>query len=414
MEPATDLCPPLDGTDACAPLPAAFSRVRYFYGKRLSVSDFVDQQLYHASKLRFHNRHAHGAGVLCGLGITPFGGSSNMLRVGKGAALDRCGREIVVGWDQCIDLNAWIQSGIAARKAKKPSSQWPQTALVSGKLELAVVLRYAECAVGPEPAPRDACSCDDGGCQFGRIREGFSLEVVEASEVGQAGDPARFPSYAGIETSLANAVTPADFGGGLSAVITASAGQPADEDGLLLGTLKAAVDSSNQVTGVELTPLSPGLLLVGTGVLQELFWRALTAQWEPAALLGDSPTIVSARFDTGSPRKIVFELSSPIIPATAPKTRFALHRLDPSTGWVTANAAQLSVTVTTSPDRIELSYTNADGFFAPSQQYRVAITGDDARPICDASMRPLLPLRFAWDFATDSTGAARPAPFATP
>src|SRR5687768_1949891 len=88
---------------ACCPLPPEFVRMRYFFGQRLGVVDFAEEQSYHAGKQRFHNLRAHGSGVLCGLRaerfVWPMGaaGPSTVLMVRRGAALDACGREIVVG-----------------------------------------------------------------------------------------------------------------------------------------------------------------------------------------------------------------------------------------------------------------------------------------------------------------------------
>ena len=54
-------------------LPAGFFRLRYFYGKQLRLADYVDEQLYHSGKMRFHNRHLHGAGLMCGLKVPTHG-----------------------------------------------------------------------------------------------------------------------------------------------------------------------------------------------------------------------------------------------------------------------------------------------------------------------------------------------------
>ena len=63
-------CPcEIPALDPCEPLPVGFVRLRYFFGKRLGVADFADEQQYHAAKQRFHNRRLHGSGVLCGLGL---------------------------------------------------------------------------------------------------------------------------------------------------------------------------------------------------------------------------------------------------------------------------------------------------------------------------------------------------------
>src|SRR5438874_1054149 len=138
----------LDG-DGCAPLPDAFVRLRFFMGKRMGVVDFDDLQRYAAGKVRFHNLRLHGSGIVAGLGLEQPDVNQPILRVRKGAALDGCGREIIVGYDQCIDVDDWLQKQVAARLKTDPNSKWPLTALVGGVLPLYVGLRYRECAGSP-------------------------------------------------------------------------------------------------------------------------------------------------------------------------------------------------------------------------------------------------------------------------
>ncbi len=90
-------------------LPAGFFRVNYFHGKEMRLADYVDEQRYHAGKMRFHNEKLHGAGILCGLKLSAMDPEGTLLRVGRGAAIDACGREIVVGFSQCVDVAAWFQ-----------------------------------------------------------------------------------------------------------------------------------------------------------------------------------------------------------------------------------------------------------------------------------------------------------------
>lgn len=69
-------------------------RNRYFYGKLLTVRDFEAEQNYAGAKRRLINRVVHGAGVVCGLGVTR--SDDTTLLIGSGMALDYLGREIVV------------------------------------------------------------------------------------------------------------------------------------------------------------------------------------------------------------------------------------------------------------------------------------------------------------------------------
>jgi hypothetical protein len=174
------------GSDPCAPdtgcivPPAEFVRLRYFFGQRLNVVDLTDEQAYVVGKQRFHNLRAHGVGILCGLlasrYVYPQGSDPNakttLLRVSKGSALDPCGREIIVGWDQCIDVAAWF--------AQHPAAQGEVDA--DGGLHLWILLCYRECPSDPSPAPRDPCGCTSDGCEFARIREGFELKLITDTE----------------------------------------------------------------------------------------------------------------------------------------------------------------------------------------------------------------------------------------
>mgnify|MGYP005759749517 FL=1 len=71
-----------------------FERNRYFYGKLLTVRDFEVEQRYHCTKRALLNRLIHGAGVVCGLGVTASDESTLMIE--SGMALDYQGREIVL------------------------------------------------------------------------------------------------------------------------------------------------------------------------------------------------------------------------------------------------------------------------------------------------------------------------------
>ena len=71
-----------------------FERNRYFYGKLLTVRDFEVEQRYHCTKRALLNRLIHGAGVVCGLGVTASDESTLMIE--SGMALDYQGREILV------------------------------------------------------------------------------------------------------------------------------------------------------------------------------------------------------------------------------------------------------------------------------------------------------------------------------
>jgi hypothetical protein len=71
-----------------------FERNRYFYGKLLTVRDFVSEQTYVSDKRRLTNRLLFGSGVVAGLQVVAVDEKS--VSVETGVALDQLGREIVV------------------------------------------------------------------------------------------------------------------------------------------------------------------------------------------------------------------------------------------------------------------------------------------------------------------------------
>jgi len=156
-------------------VPGEFTRLRYAYGLRLGAVELSDEQSYLVGKHRFHNARCHGPGVLCGLRVGRFvwpqGASedarSTMLRVWRGAAMDGCGREVLVPCDQCIDVAAWFAE---TRGELKLDHKPP-------RLKIWVGLRYRECPSDPTVVPRDPCGCDSGGCAYTRVREGFELRL---------------------------------------------------------------------------------------------------------------------------------------------------------------------------------------------------------------------------------------------
>ncbi|TBL80766.1 hypothetical protein [Paenibacillus thalictri] len=71
-----------------------FERNRYFYGKLLTVRDFMSEQSYYSDKRRLTNRLLFGSGVVSGLQAVAVDDKS--VSVETGVALDQLGREIVV------------------------------------------------------------------------------------------------------------------------------------------------------------------------------------------------------------------------------------------------------------------------------------------------------------------------------
>lgn len=133
--------------------PFPLERNRYFYGKLLTVRDFETEQRYHGAKRALVNRLIHGAGVVCGLGVTASDESTLMIE--SGMALDYQGREIFL-----------------------PETLFRKLQMLEGQEELAghkdayLCLTYHEEGVEPVNA---AGAEGEAGRQFDLTREGYRL-----------------------------------------------------------------------------------------------------------------------------------------------------------------------------------------------------------------------------------------------
>ena len=427
-------CPPFDACGVCGTLPPGFVRLRYFFGKRMGVADFVDEQRYHAGKMRFHNQRLHGAGVLCGLAVARQSTTDVILRVAKGAAIDVCGREIVVGYDQCIDLDAWYQREIVERKAT--DTTWPANALdTSGKLPLVVVLRFLDCATGPEPAPRDPCSCDAAGCDFGRVREEFELDIVTANDPILATSLPLTPPRKDLDRILGGTPLVAKqlpigsrlLARSLATAASVACADPEPDSWLVLAsftaTLTTGADGVQRITDIT-TPIVQSTLLAETAFLQELLARQVASQLEAGALV-DGPeveTLTLQRDGTTDFYWLELELTKPVLATTIPANAFTLTRLATSgtPAWTAITAATDYVAPTaTAPARIRVRIDNsAGGVLVKDGLYRLALDPAKvpvAAPIVDDQLRPLRPLHPSFHFTIDKPAAdleLAPAPYA--
>jgi hypothetical protein len=409
-------CPPLDACGPCGTLPSGFVRLRYFFGKRMGVADFVDEQRYHSSKLRFHNQRLHGAGVLCGLAVTRPSTTDVMLRVGKGAALDACGREIVVAYDQCIDLDAWFQRELEERR--EIDATWPAAALdASGSLPLVVAVRYRDCATAPEPAPRDTCSCDAAGCDFGRVREEFELELFTADDPEADSAVAITPPRAGVERVVGRAVGGGTLARGLAGAASVGCPDPSPDAWLLVASFTATITNVGGVDHITgLTPIrNEATLLAQTALLQDLLVRVASAVLEGGALNdGPEATALSIEAEASSTFQNIFiDLSGPLMKETVPLGAFTLSRLvttGGSPGWDDIPCETTFVAAASGvPDRLQVRVDNASNDLEKDGLYRLAIDPAEvppSSPMVDDEMRPFRPLRGVFQFALDQPGTS--------
>lgn len=410
MSAYTHDCPP-DDCGPCGTLPPGFVRLRYFYGKRLGVIDFIDEQRYHAGKLRFHNQRLHGAGVLCGLAVGEFAPGELVLRVTKGAAIDECGREIVVGYDQCVDVGAWYAKWRTDHLADDPA--WAPPLDADGRLPLCVALRFRECTSSPEPAPRDPCACDATGSDYGRVREEFELQLLVHDEAMTHAPPAIAPSHPDLDRALARAVGGADLTDRLRQLLGGACRDAEPGAWLVLTCFRVTLDASGEhVTGMGNYD-AVATMLYSSALLEELVTRDLGATLEAGAWATGAPEVSGIRISATDTLELA--LTGPLVKPTAEAAAYEVRRLD-AAGWAAPGASATAVynpPAAGAPANITISVDA--GFLATGKLYRLAVIQDPAEPIVDDQLRPLHPLRPSFHFQVITSGgglAIGPAPYA--
>src|SRR5581483_9070227 len=358
----------------------------YSYGQRLTAVDLLDEQSYLVGKDRFVARHVLGAGILCGLRASRGDGPPDRtptIRVTRGAALDLCGRAIVVEHDQCLDVAAWF-----ARRRDELSWSDP------GTYPAWIGLRYGECPSDPIRVPGDPCGCDGGGCVYTRVHESFELALHAAD--GPV-DPAKAPpSWDELCHGLAEHP---------SAVPLAPESCPpcSCEEWLLVATVDVTLDRPAGGAGLRAVDVGAPvegdprrLTLHSLAALQHVVTSLGAADCEPgpaiSGLEGDGDLAAD-----GSP--------VPLAAATVDADRLSLLRVG-AAGW---EAVDSSVTYDDGAAAFELK-TDAAELARP---YRLVLQDDPARPTVDEQLRPLRPSVFSrgvrWVAIPPPPGSGDPA-----
>jgi hypothetical protein len=403
------------GRDECC-LPAEFTRLRYAYGLRLGAVELSDEQGYLVGKHRFHNLRGHGAGVLCGLRVDrfvrPMGETEHkpttMLRVCAGAALDCCGREVLVPCDQCIDVATWFAAECKSFDLKDRSES----------LRLWVGLRYRECPSDPAPVPRDPCGCDASGCAYTRVREAFELRLF-AGHPPPCGDV--FPPARNLLAALSRDDMPAVERRGeellerIQRLVEKGCPEPCRDEWLCLGALEAVFDcdapGAPKVVDVRLTEDSGHCrkILLSSSALQVILLDLADAA-SAAGLFGIGPTIAGLRFEGYREREGILRIDvrlvsephaeepSPLAHWTFLPSFVRVHRFEREEARWEDVTPRTPHHINCERDHISLRWGPDDRHLRPGP-YRVSLVSPEPTPIVDHHMRPLRPAHFGRNFA---------------
>lgn len=123
---------------------STLTRSRFFTGKVLTADDLEQEQSYHRTKHRRHNRLLHGVGIVRGLAVAQEprpGSGDSMVVVSPGVAIDSNGEELVV----CQPANLDVCQGssvcyVTVALAERPSNPTPdgESSRIEESAEVAV------------------------------------------------------------------------------------------------------------------------------------------------------------------------------------------------------------------------------------------------------------------------------------
>ncbi|WP_456434533.1 hypothetical protein [Thermosulfuriphilus sp.] len=143
--------------------PRGLERNAYFYGKLLTVRDFITEQRYFRAKHQLCHHSLHGLGIVWGLEVRDFRVVEGTMRfkISPGLALDAQGREIIVQSDD--------------------DSLVVNLTLPQGAKHLGLFVRIKDCPEEPTPS-----ACDPQECPNNRVREvyEFILTPIPQDEAG--------------------------------------------------------------------------------------------------------------------------------------------------------------------------------------------------------------------------------------
>ena len=159
-------------------------RPRYFPRQLMTPDELTLEADYFRDRLRRHNVHLHGWGVVCGAlvcvvpapaeeggGLKPW-----VVQVQPGYVLGPYGDEIVIeaGCEVSLQGNGVVRGDDLA-------DPWCTEVYVEqpdGPRYVAV--RYREIKVRPVRAQPAGCDCDETACEYSRFRDGYEIGVLDA------------------------------------------------------------------------------------------------------------------------------------------------------------------------------------------------------------------------------------------
>jgi hypothetical protein len=177
------------------------------------------EQDYFRQKLRRHNRFLHGWGVVCGLTVVAPVKSDPpwQVTICPGYAVTPQGDEVLLNDPVTLDIALGKQD---PEPCCEPWPCPPPSTHAGGKGHdkrqvVYIAIRYAECQSRPVRVHPAGCGCDESGCEYSRIRDGYEIKVLldlPQSHITAATEDAT------LRAMLKAALASAPFGGGFQSL----------------------------------------------------------------------------------------------------------------------------------------------------------------------------------------------------
>jgi hypothetical protein len=153
-----------------------FESPKYATGALLSAEDLSSEQAFVRAKMRLHNRHLHGWGVVCGLKVV-CDDCEGSVRILPGYALDPCGNDIVLAEATRFDVVKAIRDCRDLRRPKlgdcDPFVPAPDPGCRDIETHWCVTLRFKEVesahavSLARQAVSPGGCGCGQSPCRCG-------------------------------------------------------------------------------------------------------------------------------------------------------------------------------------------------------------------------------------------------------
>jgi hypothetical protein len=166
------------GCTTCVDCSDTLERTRFYQRQLVNADDLTQDQRYFREKARRHNRLIHGWGVVCGARCRQEGDCS--ITIESGYVLGPQGDEIVIPANVTVNLCTEDLDGNSVNGCGDPLDPWCADVSVTRRAgqTLYVAVRYSECQSRPVRGAPCGCGCDDGDCEYSRIRDSYIIKAL--------------------------------------------------------------------------------------------------------------------------------------------------------------------------------------------------------------------------------------------